>query len=104
DTLLHRAVALKIPRLAEGRPEQRERFLREARAAAGLAHTNICPVYDVGEIDGRPYLTMAYIHGPSLAVRLAQTGPFEPQEAARLVSAIARPIHHPKDQRTLHRD
>jgi serine/threonine protein kinase len=104
DTLLHRAVALKIPRLAEGRPEQRERFLREARAAAGLAHANICPVYDVGEIDGRPYLTMAYINGPSLAVCLAQTGPFAPTEAARLVAEIARAMQHAHDQGILHRD
>ena len=104
DTLLHRAVALKIPRLAEGRPDQRERFLGEARAAAGLAHANICPVYDVGEIDGRPYLTMAYINGPSLSVRLKETGPFAAQEAARLVGDIARAMQHAHEQGILHRD
>jgi serine/threonine protein kinase len=104
DTLLHRSVALKIPRLAEGKPGQRERFLREARAAAGLTHANICPVYDVGEIDGRPYLTMAYVNGPSLAVRLKETGPFAPMEAARLVGDVARAMQHAHDQGILHRD
>ena len=104
DTLLHRAVALKIPRLAEGKPGQRERFLREARAAAGLTHANICPVYDVGEIDGRPYLTMAYINGPSLAVRLKEKGPFAPEEAAQLVGDIAGAMQHAHEQGILHRD
>src|SRR5262249_35228433 len=80
------------------------RWWAEGGGEAGVAHANNCPVYDVGEIDGRPYLTMAYIHGPSLAVRLAQTGPFEPQEAARLVSDIARAMQHAHDQGILHRD
>ena len=44
----------------------RERFLREARAAAGLDHPNLCPVYDVGERDGVCYLTMRYLKGKLL--------------------------------------
>ncbi len=65
DTQLDRKIALKIPKLdaAEGR-EVIERFFREARAAANLRNAYICPVYDVGEIDGQCYITMAFIEGP----------------------------------------
>src|SRR5262245_1062832 len=63
DSVLGRIVALKIPRLLNSNPVQRERFFREARAAAVLTHPSICRVLDVGEEDGRPYLTMAYVEG-----------------------------------------
>ncbi|MHC5538263.1 protein kinase domain-containing protein, partial [Singulisphaera rosea] len=56
DTQLGRDVALKVPHLGEkGRSEALERFSREAKAAAALDHPNLCPVYDVGEVDGSPY-------------------------------------------------
>jgi formylglycine-generating enzyme required for sulfatase activity len=68
DTLLVRDVALKVPLIeASDHGEWLARFYREARAAAALRHPNLCPVFDVGEIDGTPYLTMAYIEGHSLA-------------------------------------
>src|SRR5262245_24099124 len=60
DTELDRPVALKVPRFGTGDADSIERFRREARAAATLQHPNLCPVHDVGEIDGRHYLTMAY--------------------------------------------
>src|SRR5262249_38319917 len=59
---LNRAVALKM--LLAGpyaRPEELERFLREAEAVAGLRHANIVHVYDVGDLDGRPYFTMEFV-------------------------------------------
>jgi predicted Ser/Thr protein kinase len=104
DTVLHRTVALKIPKLAENLPSQRERFFREARSAARLSHPNICPVYDVGEIDGRPYLTMAYIDGPSLAQLLRERGPFACRDAARLLLPVAHAMQHAHQQGILHRD
>ena len=68
DTQLKRRVALKVANYgAHDGPEARKRLLAEARAAATLDHPFFCPVYDVGEIDGRLYLTMAYIEGQSLA-------------------------------------
>src|SRR6185295_7879768 len=48
-------------------PRYLERFLREARAAATLDHPNICPVHDVGEINGVQFISMAYIEGKTLA-------------------------------------
>jgi serine/threonine protein kinase/class 3 adenylate cyclase len=67
DTQLDRPVALKVPFLDVGdHTVARERFYREARAAATLHHPNICPVYDVGIEGNTPYLTMAYIDGMTL--------------------------------------
>ena len=65
---LDRAVALKM--LLAGpyaRPEERERFLREAQAVAALRHPNIVQVHDAGEVDGRPYFTMELVEGGDLA-------------------------------------
>src|SRR5262249_3033577 len=64
DTQLDRPVALKIPNFSAAQDSQvQERFFQEARTAATLQHANICPVHDVGVIDGVHYLTMAYIEG-----------------------------------------
>lgn len=104
DQLLGRTVALKLPKLAPDRPAQRERFLREARASAPLAHPNICPVFDVGEHEGRPYLTMAFIEGVSLSTRLRTEGPLPPRVAARFVGGIALAMQHAHTQGVLHRD
>jgi len=69
DTQLGRTVALKIPFLRGTVDDAiRARFLREAQASAALSHPNICPVHDLGEIDGVPYLTMAFLKGKTLAV------------------------------------
>ena len=66
DTQLDRAVALKIPRLTGQSEEVINRFVNEAKSAAVLRHPGICPVYDTGEIDGKPFMTMAYIEGQVL--------------------------------------
>ncbi len=67
DTLLHRNVALKVmlPRFAATR-QARERFLREARAAAAIEHPHIVAIYQVGEDNGIPYLAMPFLKGQSL--------------------------------------
>ena len=67
DEQLDRKVALKIPKLSNtDGVETRERFYQEARLAAKLHHRNICPVFDIGEFGGHPYLAMAYIEGREL--------------------------------------
>src|SRR5205823_1073428 len=64
DVALKRAVALKVvkPELA-GNPEARERFLREARAAAALEHENVVTIFQVGEERGMPFLAMQWLKG-----------------------------------------
>ena len=85
DTQLDRPVALKIPRLSGNQGLTRDRFLREARAAATVHHAHICPLHDVGEIDSVPYMTMAFIEGRSLAALLrSQPGPLRPRTIAVL--------------------
>ena len=69
DPELNRLTALKVP-LGSGGAEASARFLHCARAAAALQHPNICPLHEVGVLDGVPYLAMAYIDGCSLAERL----------------------------------
>jgi eukaryotic-like serine/threonine-protein kinase len=104
DTRLNRAVALKM--LATGayaRPEERERFLREAEAAGGLRHPNIVQVYDAGDHDGRPYFTMEYLEGGSLAERLSGT-PMPAQQAALLVATLASAVQAAHKGGIIHRD
>src|SRR5262249_4578008 len=75
DPQLDRAVALKLPRFdgpAHDRLTRVQRFQREARAAAQVFHPHVCPIFDVGEYNGQPYVVMAYVEGQSLAERLAR--------------------------------
>ncbi len=69
DERLNRAVAIKTIRESVD-TASRERFLREARAAASLSHPNVCQLYDIGDEDGRPFLVMELLEGHSLADRL----------------------------------
>lgn len=105
DTQLNRRVALKVPRFeARDRRELIDRFYREARAAARLNHANLCPVHDVGEIDGVHYLTMAYIEGPTLADVIKESGPLSQWRAARLIERIAAGLHEAHQRGVVHRD
>ena len=71
DLRLKRSVAIKMLLAgAYASSEERERFFREAEAAAGLRHPNIVQVYDVGSHDGRPYLTLEFVEGGTLAQQL----------------------------------
>ncbi len=73
DQLLHRHVALKImlPEVA-ARAQNRNRFLREARAAASVEHDHICPIYQVGDDNGSPYIAMPLLVGETLESRIRQ--------------------------------
>src|SRR5262249_51623204 len=86
-------------------PHVLERFLREARAAATLHHANICPIYDVGEINGIHFLTMAYIDGRSLAeVLRGNKKPISPRQAVTLVRRVALALAEAHRRQIVHRD
>jgi hypothetical protein len=100
DPQLERTVALKVPHLQSSRQDgavAAQRFLREARAAAQVRHAHICPIYDVGEQNGLPFVVMAYVAGQSLADRLHQQGavtdPRQGVEWARQVAEALEAVH-----------
>ena len=106
DTQLDRPVALKIPTFSAAQDSQvQERFFQEARTAATLNHANICPVHDVGVIDGVHYLTMAYIEGKPLSELLrSSTGPLPLRQVAALVRKLALALSEAHKQQVIHRD
>ncbi len=106
DPQLGREVALKVPRPeALVHPELRARFQQEARAAAGLDHPNLVPVYDAGEEAGICYIASAYCPGVTLAHWLKeQTGPVPCADAARLVATLAGAVEHAHQRGIVHRD
>ncbi len=103
---LQRSVAVKIPRLeALFSPQWRERFLREARAAAALNHPHIVPVFEEGHDGSVYYIASAYVDGPSLADWLKQPHPpLDPQLAAYWIEGLADAIQHAHSRGVLHRD
>ena len=101
---LDREVAIKMilrDRLASD--AERQRFFAEARATAQLQHPGIVPVYDVGEIDGRPYFAMQYLRGRTL-LELITSGQLDQREAARHVEKITRAVQFAHASGILHRD
>ena len=106
DTQLDRQVALKTPTLDDAGEsgELVERFYREARAAATLRHPNICPVYDVGAIDGTHYITMAYIEGRPLSAYTRADKPIPARTAAIIVGKLAQALAAAHAEEVIHRD
>ncbi len=101
---LHRPVAVKM--LLAGpfaRQKELERFVREAQAAAGLNHPNIVQIYEVGNVEGRPYFTMEFVEGGSLAQKLAGV-PQPVREAAALTSTLAETVQVAHQRGIIHRD
>jgi hypothetical protein len=102
---LDRDVALKMLRHEEDAsgPEGFAQMEREARTAAGHNDPHIVQVYHFGLHDGRPYFTMEYVEGGSLAEAL-RAGPLEPREAVRLIEKLARTLYAVHGRKIVHRD
>jgi len=101
---LQRVVALKtlLGGLQAGRQEHL-RFVREAKAVAGLQHPHIVQIYDFGEVRGVPYFTMEYVDGGSLAEKLASAGG-PVRESAKLLAALAVAVSAAHQNGVVHRD
>jgi eukaryotic-like serine/threonine-protein kinase len=99
-----RTVALKmILAGAHAGAERRARFLAEADAIARLRHPHIVQVYEVGEHDGLPFLSLEYVGGGSLAQQTAGV-PQPPHAAAALLETVARAVHYAHAHGVVHRD
>ncbi len=106
DPTLDREVAVKVP-LAEAvrTPEDHDRFVKEAKAAATISHPNICQVHEVGEQDGVPYIVMALVPGQSLAdVIRARKEPMAEKQAAIIVRKLALALEAAHRKGVVHRD
>ncbi len=101
---LNRPVAVKmILRGPLASAAELDRFRAEAEAAARLEHPGIVPVYEVGDLNGRPFFSMKHIEGRTLSEMLAD-GPTDPRESAMLLVKVARAIDFAHKQGVLHRD
>jgi len=104
DTRLKRTVALKLlpPELTQHN-HARERFIREAQAAAALDHPNICTVHEIDEAEGKTFISMAYIQGLSLRKRI-ERGPLDSDEVLELALQIAEGLEEAHSKGIVHRD
>jgi tetratricopeptide (TPR) repeat protein len=101
---LNRVVALKmILAGAHGRPDELARFRREAELVARLRHPNIVQIYEIGEHEGLPYLSLEYVEGPSLQEKLGGC-PQPAREAAQFAEVLARAMQAAHALKIIHRD
>ena len=105
DLALRRTVALKViaPELLED-ARARERFLREARAAASIDHPHVIPVLHAGEAEGVPYLVMRFVDGDDVRTLVRRSGPLDPERAARIVAGAGEALDAIHAAGLVHRD
>jgi eukaryotic-like serine/threonine-protein kinase len=103
DTRLHRTVALKFLADDSKDPAALERFRREAQAASGLNHPNICTIYDIGEEGGAAYIVMEYIDGQTLKHRI-EGKPMRLNEVLEIAVQVADALDAAHAQGIVHRD
>ena len=105
DEVLARDVALKIPKFdSAAKPETLKRFHREARTAANVAHPNLCPVFDIGEIDGWQFIAMAYIKGCPLSDYTLGEKSVSQRGIAEIINKVALGLQEAHHSGIMHRD
>lgn len=103
DTELQRYVAIKIPRREAISERDAQKFLNEARAAAGLKHPNIVSIHEIGKDQGTIYIVSDLVDGSTLEDYLTCQR-LSARESARLCSIIAEALHHAHQSGVVHRD
>jgi WD40 repeat protein/serine/threonine protein kinase len=103
---LGRTVAIKmILAGAQASEMERERFRKEAEAVAALQHPGIVQIFEIGEHEGQPYLTLEFVDGGSLALKLVRQTDLMPAEnAALIVQQLATAVQYAHEQGVIHRD
>ena len=109
DSVLHRSVALKVievPHAAGHSEVARERFLREARAAAALRHPNVAAVYHFGASpgDSHCYYAMELVEGETLEARVRREGPLKVAQVLEIGAQVTRALIAAANQGLIHRD
>jgi predicted Ser/Thr protein kinase len=105
DERLDRPVALKVlPPALAGDPVLRERFLREARMAAQLAHPHIVPIHRADELGGVAFFAMGYVDGPTFGERLRERGTLPAAEVVRTLREAAWALAYAHARGIVHRD
>jgi TolB-like protein/Tfp pilus assembly protein PilF len=104
DNKLKRTVALKfLPFEWTYDPQAKERFVREAQAAAALDHPNICTVHEIDEAEGKMFISMAFVEGESLKAKI-ERGLLKNDEALGLGMQVAEGLREAHKKGVIHRD
>jgi serine/threonine protein kinase len=105
DLILRQPVALKfLPESARNNVNLLTRFYDEVRIARQISHKNVCRVYDIGEVDGQPYLSMEYIDGEDLGSLLRRIGRLPADKATEFARKLCAGVAAAHGQGVLHRD
>jgi hypothetical protein len=105
DLTLGQEVALKfLPEVAASNPAALARFYNEVRIARQVSHPNVCRVYDLGEVEGQPYLSMEYIDGEDLGALLRRIGRLPSDKAVEIARQLCAGLAAAHAKGVLHRD
>jgi serine/threonine-protein kinase len=98
-------VAIKVLKAAFVDDEMyKQRFLHEGRAAMDVRHENLVPIFEAGEVDGRHFLAVAYVAGPTLQEHIKGEGPLPVDEIVHLASGLAAGLDALHEREIVHRD
>ena len=105
DKQLDRPVALKfLGSLVDSSDEYRQRFIREAKAAAKVSHPNIINIFDIGADEGKAYIAMEFIEGPNLNKYLSRKGKLDHREAVNIIGQSCAALDAIHQAGVVHRD
>ena len=105
DLTLDQPVALKfLPEEVAAHPDRLAQFHAELRTARQVSHKNVCRLYDLGEADGRPFLTMEYVDGEDLASLLRRIGRIPQDKAIEIARQLCAGLSAAHERGVLHRD